>query len=467
MKSMKKYGIVILTFLLMFCAFPVKAKAETIDVTNSTALAMPNASVTGEFTEGNNGPRYFGFTVAQTGYMKVDLMAEYYQRLLLTSSTGESLWSSDMDVNDSGTSHQEKTFYLEPGQYYLGFGALRGIFVVTPPYGKFAFNTSWTPVAVTEYGNNDTLYGANGVALGQSVTGMFTVETEKDKYRDKDFYSINLSASGLYQLKASSAQSYSIGVYNAAGDEKYNGRVNVDSSLGLANFKKDINLPAGKYYIMIEPRSSDEYGTYSLKMGFSDFAPKAPTYAKASKMSTTSAKISWYSSNDAEGYTVYMRKGKSYVPVGSTTKTAYKVKRLKAGTSYIFKVRAYVTVNGQKNYSGYSNTAYYATAPARTSIVKIQRVSPKKSGYGQYYRAKLTWKKSVGATEYKVYARRAGTSYKSLIGTYKRNSASVSQYWGRYSSGSRKYTFYVVPVKKYKGSTYTGSYSRGKTYTFY
>lgn len=467
MKSMKKSGIVILTFLMLLCFFPVKAKAEKLNITNAATLSLPNASYNGVFTEDNNSARYYGFTVTTTGCFKMDLMAEFYQRMMLIDSTGESLWSSDRDINDSGTSHQEKTFYLEPGQYYVGFGALRGIFVTTPAVGKFALNTTWSPVSVTEWGDNDTLYSANGINLGQDVSGLFAVEADAGKSVDKDFYSVNLSSSGLYQLKASSAQSFRVGIYDVSGDTKYSDRISVDRALSLASVKKDIQLQAGKYYVMIESYDYDEYGTYSLNMGYSDFAPKAPTSVKASKASFSTAKISWYSSRDAEGYTVYMRRGRSYVPVGSTTKTEYKVRKLKAGTSYLFRVRAYVTVNGRKNYSSYSSTAYYSTTPARTSITGFRRLSPRRSGYGSYYRTRLTWKKVTGATEYKVYERRAGSSYKSYVGTYKRNSAIISKYWSRYSSGSKRYTYYIVPVRKYRGYTYTGAYSRGKNYTFH
>lgn len=193
--------------------------------------------------------------------------------------------------------------------------------------------------------------------------------------------------------------------------------------------------------------------------------PSKPGAPYCSASTTSAIKLSWSSVSGVSGYVLYRKSGSKWVSVAATTNTSYTVKKLKAGTGYQFKLRAYVNADGRK-YSSYSNTGSYATLPAKTSISKITKLSRKKSGVGYYYRAKVTWKKSSGATSYKLYRRVKGSSYKSLVGTYKGTGATTKLYYSKYSSASRQYTFYVVPVKTYGGETYTGAYSKGKSYKY-
>ena len=110
-EKMKRKIIYMLAMFIMLLGFStLQTNAATI--TNASNLNMPKANYTGTFTENNNSARYYKFTVTTPGCMKVDLVAEFYQRILLLSSTGDELKSSDKDINDSGTSHQEINYYL-------------------------------------------------------------------------------------------------------------------------------------------------------------------------------------------------------------------------------------------------------------------------------------------------------------------------------------------------------------------
>lgn len=190
--------------------------------------------------------------------------------------------------------------------------------------------------------------------------------------------------------------------------------------------------------------------------------PSTPSY---SKVSTSYITLTWYATTGANGYTIYRKSGKTWKKVADTTKTTYKIKKLKAGTKYQFKIKAYVNADGKK-YSPDSDIAYLATAPKKTSITKIIRQKKTSNGYQTVYKAKIKWKKAKGATSYKIYYKKSGYSSKSYFGEYKGTSANVYLRYGKYSRDTKTYTFYVVPVKKYDGKTFEGPMSKGKKYKF-
>lgn len=194
--------------------------------------------------------------------------------------------------------------------------------------------------------------------------------------------------------------------------------------------------------------------------------PSKPSRPYWSKSSNTSIRVSWSSMSGVSGYTLYRSSGSKWVAVKNTKSTSCTVSKLKAGTGYKFRVKAYLNVNGKKLYSAYSDSIALATTPKKNSIKSIRKLKAKKYSYGYTYRAKVTWKKSSGANKYKLYYKAAGSSYKRLLGTYRGTSTTVSLTWYKYSRGTKKYTFYVVPVKNYGGRDYIGSYSKGKTYKF-
>ena len=111
---------------------------------------------------------------------------------------------------------------------------------------------------------------------------------------------------------------------------------------------------------------------------------------KISKNYKTKVKLSWTKDKEAQGYQIYQYKSKKWKMVatikkGSTqTKT---IKKLKAGTSYKFRIRGYKKENGKTVYTKYTNLKVM-TKPAQVKITSVSAGSKKVT---------LKWKKVNGS----------------------------------------------------------------------
>ena len=113
--------------------------------------------------------------------------------------------------------------------------------------------------------------------------------------------------------------------------------------------------------------------------------------------------ISWDKVEGASGYRIYRRTGSgdwSGTPYATVTKgstTSYRDKGFTKGTSYYYKVTAYVTKSGSTVESEYSDIEYIKRM-SRPSVT----VTNKETVDGDSY-VELTWKKISGADGYAVY----------------------------------------------------------------
>ncbi|WP_066392192.1 fibronectin type III domain-containing protein [Neobacillus mesonae] len=162
--------------------------------------------------------------------------------------------------------------------------------------------------------------------------------------------------------KVSGAQYYQ--VYRATsktGTYSY-----VATASGSASSYTNTRLTTGRtYYYKVRAyrnvNSTRVYSPYSAVVSAKPVLA-APTGVKASRVSTTSTKVSWGKVTEASGYEVLRAtssKG-SYTKMAtvSSSTLSYTNKRLTKGKTYYYKVRAYKTVSGKKIYSGYSSYVY-------------------------------------------------------------------------------------------------------------
>ena len=178
--------------------------------------------------------------------------------------------------------------------------------------------------------------------------------------------------------------------------------------------KPDVIIKDGKYTLVkdkdykITYTNNKKYGKATAKieligsyMGTTEksfnIVPSKVTKFKVTSTSTDTINLSWKKLSGVTGYKVYLydyAKGK-YEYYGKTNKTSMKIKKLKAGTKYKVRVRAYKNISGKQYFGEYAGTLKTTTTPKKVTNLKIK--SKTKSNI------KLRWKKSNGATGYKIY----------------------------------------------------------------
>ena len=171
---------------------------------------------------------------------------------------------------------------------------------------------------------------------------------------------------------------------------------------------------------------------------------------KISKNYKTKVKLSWTKDKEAQGYQIYQYKSKKWKMVatikkGSTqTKT---IKKLKAGTSYKFRIRGYKKENRKTVYTKYTNLKVM-TKPAKVKITSVSAGSKKVT---------LKWKKVKGSG----YEIQCCTSKK-----FKKNVTKVTVKKSKKTATVKKLkagkTYYVRirAYSKVNGTKYYGAWSK-------
>lgn len=115
------------------------------------------------------------------------------------------------------------------------------------------------------------------------------------------------------------------------------------------------------------------------------------------RKTTNSLTYTWASVSGAEGYEISVKNNTKNKQLSTkrTTKTSITLSKLTNANSYSIKVRAYKTVNGQRQYGPYSATNTKHVMPSKVTGLKTKSRSDKS--------IRLSWNKKSGATGYKIY----------------------------------------------------------------
>lgn len=175
------------------------------------------------------------------------------------------------------------------------------------------------------------------------------------------------------------------------------------------------------------------------------------TNLTAGAAKTMSLQLTWKGVKGAKGYAIYNSENKLLKKVSSTS---YRIKGLQSGTTYKFKVRAYVLSDGNMRYSAFTNTVTTTTLPAKPAV----RVSSKKTK-----QATVVWRKSNGASGYEIYRAAGKPSSFKKIATVK-NGKTVT-YTDKKVSAKKKYYYRVRAYKTFNGKNVYSSYSNAKAVT--
>lgn len=216
----------------------------------------------------------------------------------------------------------------------------------------------------------------------------------------------------------------------------------------VVSYEDGRNTP-GKYTVKITFKGKYE----GVKRVYFNIIP-----AKASKITATqttkSITLKWNKVEGVSGYRIYQynSKTKEYKHIGSVTKgTSYKVSKLKPGTKYKFKVRAYKKDDGTI-WGDYSKTFETAT---KCSTPKISSITSTSKG-----KANLTWSNVTGESGYQVYyATKKNGDYKK-VSSYKTDTLSGSK---SKLTSNKTYYFKVRAYKKTDSGTVYGSFSSVKS----
>ncbi len=197
--------------------------------------------------------------------------------------------------------------------------------------------------------------------------------------------------------KVASAKSYRVYKYNPQ-TKKWK-RIKSTKSLKYTQNE----LSAGQQYIYgVKAVATEKGKTVASKMSKKVTAVTKPgtvTGLKASSKDSSSVTLSWKKVPSARGYAVYSYNAstKKYTLIDRTLSTSYKVKKLKAETSYTFVVRSYVKYSSL-TYGAYSSALKVKTAPVSPAVPQ-GLVGNENSNRG----ISLKWNAVSGASGYEVY----------------------------------------------------------------
>ena len=231
---------------------------------------------------------------------------------------------------------------------------------------NYSLKVNFTKSDYYEKEVNDSYAQATQIVLNNSYGGILNSSSDCDYYRIKPIIDGKISVKFKHKYR-DSGDGWTIRTfcYYDGGYSELSGDtvcLNSDESIDFSIY----GAKKGRiYYIVVSERGwYPAIGeNYTLDVRFD--VPK-PSSVSA-KSSTSSISLSWKKVSGASGYEVQMKNGKTYKAVAATSKTNATVKKLKTGTKYTFRVRAYKVISGVKYYSGWT-TFSAATAPAAPSL---------------------------------------------------------------------------------------------------
>lgn len=409
-----------------------------------------DSAATGKILKDEEENDYFVFNVPTSGTvnMKFTSKMEYYSIFLLNGN-GNAIWSQEGNQWDASKKQRVDNFKFElsAGTYYVKVNSLKGSKFpnyFTRAKGNYSFTLNYKSAGSTSIEPNNSIVNPNKIGFNKTVAGHLSITD------GSDYYEINATKGNVMIAFVSYMPSYNIRVLDADNKEIWSSKGN-----GLAEkatVRRDVHeltLAAGKFFIVVDGGT----GKYNFQV------TKEVKVDKVKKISydktTSSITLKWTAVSGASGYEVYKydEAKKEFVKVGSTTSKRYlKLKKLKSGTTYDFKVRAYKKVNGCTVYGDFSEERSTTTVPARVTISSVKAGSKSATVY---------WKSVVGATGYRIfYTRDKYFDYATRV--IVKNSKATSRTIKKLKSG-KKYYFKVRAYKTINGKNVYGSLSKIKS----
>jgi len=348
---------------------------------------------------------YYKFTLSSAGRVYINFKheklfesEEYWTATLYNSSTEEISYYSFLGTDKSVDTYK---LGLTKGTYYL---KIRGgnwdswSDKYSRRFSKttYTFNLNYAKTEYWEKENNEEFKNASKVYINKRYLGSINDDA------DIDYYKFTLSEKTEIKLafnivkQNSEEEYYTVSLYDSKSNEVLSQSIYGNKKTTYINTV----LAAGTYYFKIRGGNwdswSDKYSrnfvtdTYSFEI--EEILPKVGKITATQTTSTVTLK--WSKVSKATGYIVYKYNfsAKKYVRYATTKSNIYKFKKLSAGTSYKFIVKAYKTKN---NVTIYSENKRISTC-TKPVAVKWNSASAQKK------KVTLKWKKVTGANGYQI-----------------------------------------------------------------
>ncbi len=173
--------------------------------------------------------------------------------------------------------------------------------------------------------------------------------------------------------------------------------------------------------------------------------PVGVTSQVKATQSASAVRLQWNAVPGADGYRVYYRAAKGWIPYKDVTETTFIFTGLKSGTVYIFAVRAYHINDGIITLSH-----DYTTVETSTKTDAPAKIAAKQN----LNAIKLMWTPVRNATGYRIYYRTAGTAWKVCV----RSTVDTYYIFNGLPSG-KTYQFAVRPYIVTSSSFVLGNYA--------
>lgn len=176
-----------------------------------------------------------------------------------------------------------------------------------------------------------------------------------------------------------------------AGAIAYLGQVKGSSGTTSINFTLNKAVKAGDYTLVLGVSGNKISKAFNFESPVQNVGPvnyEAPSSVKAVQSAAQKVTVTWKAVAGASSYDVLRseKENGTYVKTGSSTKTSYVDKKVKAGKKYYYKV----LVTGGRNQSTSAKVTLMKAPAIKINSVKKVLV--------------ISWKKDTAADGYKVYA---------------------------------------------------------------
>ncbi len=406
----------------------------------------------------NDRNDYYKIILPSAGRISIDITSymQYYC-LVIYNTAGEELWYTDYNewISTTGMRKDNHKIDLTAGTYYLKANGYRNSDWYAST-GNYSFKVTFASAYETKLEPNNSIVEASILTLGSSVKGQIATNDRND------YFKINISNNCTININITSyMQYYCIIIYDLYGKEIWYTDYNEwASTSGKRTDTHKIDLSKGTYYIKVNGyRNSDWYastGNYTISIKEFIFVPKVDKI-KVSSESTASHTIKWSKTAGVTGYELYRYNSstKKYEKIKTTSSTKYKTSGLKSGTTYKYKVRAYIKKNGTTHYGAFSSVLSAGTKPAKTTLSSVKSAKPAQ--------LTVTWKTVKGSSGYQVFC---STSKKFTSKTTKKVTVKKQSSKKTTVKKLKKGKKYYIRVRAYKtvgGKNLYGAYSAVKS----